>query len=362
MKLLRNPDLCRTRTEDGRALLFLLDSPWDALLTDPELDRLVDYFDEHPSSIEEATGHFVSADDTEVSSPRITKAIYLLQRRGILVPDPSRAALYDEQMASSYRLHRAIPRGIADEIAAQTGLEHDTSVLDVGTGTGSLALALSRSSKRVKGIDVSEPLLSCARADAQRLGSNATFARGNANRLVFSFEQYDVVTVCQCFHWLDPGLAVQGLSRTVAGGGSLYMIESKYRLPEEHPLRRHMGFGAPLEQPMAEHCYSHALRYHLLFQLMCKVPPFLRLTDLTLFRQRRRLEFGFARAFFFDQQVQSCFPDASDPWAALEEAYDTTPPERLEGEIYWFAARYQRRPGSAPPPGPPRAPLWIDLC
>ena len=117
------PSDSRRTARDGRALLFLLDSPWDALQTDPELDRLVDYFDEHPSSIEEATGHFVSADDAEAGSQRITKAIDLLQRSGILVPDPSRAALYDEQMASSYRLHRAIPRGIADEIAAQDGLE-----------------------------------------------------------------------------------------------------------------------------------------------------------------------------------------------------------------------------------------------
>jgi ubiquinone/menaquinone biosynthesis C-methylase UbiE len=360
MKLQRNPDLCRTHTEDGRLVLFLLDSPSEALPIDRDLERLVDCFDLSPRSVEEATARFESG-GASVRSGWVADAIGLLERHRILVSDSSHETLYDERMAPSYRTYRAIPGAIADAIAAQADIGETTSVLDIATGAGSLALALSRYSRRVTGLDVSEPLLACARGDARRIGSSATFMRRNAHQLMFSGEQYDVATVCQAFHWLDPGFAVHGLYRVVANDGSLYMIESKYGLPRAHPMRRHLGFGTPVGQPMAKHCYSHALRYHLLFEWMRKVPPFLRLTGLTLFRQWRRFEFGFARAYFFDHQVASCFPGIADPWAALEEAYADATPEHLHGKVYWFAARYQKRPPSEPFFSLPESPHWIDV-
>jgi ubiquinone/menaquinone biosynthesis C-methylase UbiE len=360
IKLQRNPDLCRTHTEDGRPILFLLDSPSEALPIDPELERLVDCFDLTPRSVEEVIERVVSR-GAEVSAHWVTDAIELLRRHRILVSDVAQASLYDDRMAPSYKTHRAVPIEISDAIAAQASVGQDTFVLDIATGTGSLALALSRYSKHVTGIDVSEPLLACARDEARRVGSDATFMRRNAAQLMFSLEQYHLATLCQAFHWLDPGLAVHGLYRVVADDGSLYMIESKYGLPKQHPMRRYLGFGTPVGQPMAKHCYSHALRYHLLFEWMRKHPPFLRLTGLTLFRQLRRFEFGFARAFFFDQQVKSSFPGVADPWAALEEAYAATAPEHLHGKVYWFAARYQKRPPSEPLFGVPNSPQWIDI-
>ena len=258
-----------------------------------------------------------------------------------------------------YHVHRKVPAAVAEAIAVQGEVSEDTAILDVGTGAGSLALSLSRHSRRVTGIDVSEPLLDRARTDALRTGSRAVFRRSSGNQLIFSGERYDIVTLCQAFHWLDAGCVTCGLHRVLGAHGALFIVESKVGLPKEHPMRRNLRFGTPVSQPMAAECYAHALRYDRLFECMRRVAPSLRFTRLTLFRQRRRFDFGFARAFFFDHQVAPFFHGSADPWSALKAAFVAAAPEHLYGKAYWFVAKYKMHGRRWPVP--PMMPEWIDL-
>jgi release factor glutamine methyltransferase len=65
------------------------------------------------------------------------------------------------------------------ELLVEVGLElaHGASVLDVGTGSGAVALALKdeRPDLRVSGADVSDDAVAVARANAARLGLDVTF-------------------------------------------------------------------------------------------------------------------------------------------------------------------------------------------
>src|SRR5689334_18869215 len=61
-------------------------------------------------------------------------------------------------------------------------------VLDVGCGTGSTTLAVTRllgAKGSCTGIDISEPMIACARARAKREGAAATFIRANAQSYAF---------------------------------------------------------------------------------------------------------------------------------------------------------------------------------
>jgi release factor glutamine methyltransferase len=75
-----------------------------------------------------------------------------------------------------------IPRPESELLVEQAlALAPGTRVLDVGTGSGAIALALKdeRPDLDVRGSDVSEDALALARANAARLGLDVTFARAD---------------------------------------------------------------------------------------------------------------------------------------------------------------------------------------
>src|SRR4051794_28692105 len=53
-------------------------------------------------------------------------------------------------------------------------------VTDLGCGTGSLAVLLAQAGHRVRGIDLSDAMVSAAIAKADATGVTATFAQGDA--------------------------------------------------------------------------------------------------------------------------------------------------------------------------------------
>ena len=82
-----------------------------------------------------------------------------------------------------------IPRpetaGLVDLITYRFGQRADLRVLDVGTGSGCIALALSRALKfaDIDAMDISQPALDVARENAETLGCNINFIRADALQL-----------------------------------------------------------------------------------------------------------------------------------------------------------------------------------
>ena len=66
-------------------------------------------------------------------------------------------------------------------------------VLDVGCGDGDLAVELSRRGATVTGIDASPDMIEAARARAKREGADISFTVGEADRIPFAAERFDVV-------------------------------------------------------------------------------------------------------------------------------------------------------------------------
>jgi len=88
--------------------------------------------------------------------------------------DESEVRAYDERMRKL--------RDLASEAAAiekSLTLSKDSTVWEIGTGTGECAIALSRATKHVYATDVSPTMLEYARRKANQRGiSNVTFADG----------------------------------------------------------------------------------------------------------------------------------------------------------------------------------------
>jgi ubiquinone/menaquinone biosynthesis C-methylase UbiE len=69
----------------------------------------------------------------------------------------------------------------------------DEAVLDVGTGSGGLALLAARTGAQVTGIDVAEDGIERARARAEEQGLDVRFDVGDAQSLPYGDATFDVV-------------------------------------------------------------------------------------------------------------------------------------------------------------------------
>lgn len=100
------------------------------------------------------------------------------------------------------------------------------SVLDVATGTGSLAVELSNSAKRVVGIDLSSQMLDVA--EKKRKKKNLTFLQMDASKMEFDDEEFDIVTISLGLHDMPleiRTLVLEEIKRVLKKDGKLLILE-----------------------------------------------------------------------------------------------------------------------------------------
>ena len=108
------------------------------------------------------------------------------------------------------------------------------SVLDVATGTGSLAIDLSKSAEKVIGIDLSSKMLDVA--EKKRKNDNLSFLLMDASNMKFNDEEFDLVTISLGLHDMPLDirtLVLKEVKRVLKRDGKLYILE--YDLPQ-NPL------------------------------------------------------------------------------------------------------------------------------
>jgi ubiquinone/menaquinone biosynthesis C-methylase UbiE len=108
------------------------------------------------------------------------------------------------------------------------------SVLDVATGTGSLAIDLSKSAEKVVGIDLSSKMLDVA--EKKRKNDNLSFLLMDASNMKFNDEEFDLVTISLGLHDMPLDirtLVLKEVKRVLKRNGKLYILE--YDLPQ-NPL------------------------------------------------------------------------------------------------------------------------------
>jgi SAM-dependent methyltransferase len=121
---------------------------------------------------------------------------------------------------------------------ARYGLAAGARALDIGCGTGELALRLARAHAglSVTGIDVHEPHLELARTRGRDLGARVEFRLGDAFALAFEPHSFDL-TVCR--HMLqavpEPEKVLAEMKRVTRPGGWLHLVAEDYGMIHCHP-------------------------------------------------------------------------------------------------------------------------------
>ncbi len=112
----------------------------------------------------------------------------------------------------------------------QASIPDRASVLDLGCGTGTLALQIARvhPTASVTGIDADETMLRSARRKAEAAGIRVRFDRGLAQELPHNEERFDRVVSTLFFHHLDrtaKDAAAREALRVLRPGGELHIAD-----------------------------------------------------------------------------------------------------------------------------------------
>ena len=132
--------------------------------------------------------------------------------------DTMRLAYYDER--------------VIEKMAEVSGVDENSEVADVGTGTGFVAAGLAPRVKRVVGIDSAPAMLEVARENLRALSvSNVDLVVGDAARLPLEDSSVDAAVANMVLHHAeDPAAMLREMARVVRPGGTVAVTDEV-----EHP-------------------------------------------------------------------------------------------------------------------------------
>lgn len=138
-----------------------------------------------------------------------------------------RSSTYDVfPVSQSEEAEKSAYRSVLSKFYNGNSLE----ILDVGTGTGFMALMLAEMGHNITGMDSSEGMLEKARRKVNGNGQRVSFQIGDAENLPFEDASFDSI-VSRYLLWTlpDPWKALKEWHRVVRPGGTIICIEGQWR-------------------------------------------------------------------------------------------------------------------------------------
>ena len=123
-------------------------------------------------------------------------------------------------------------------------------VLDVGTGTGVIALLLADLGYSVRGVDLSEQMLARARQKAAQSSANVTFEIGDALDPPGHPSSVDAVFNRHLIHMLiDPARALENWHRLLRPGGRVVIVDGLWGRDPNDRIDEEVQAALPLRAP-----------------------------------------------------------------------------------------------------------------
>jgi ubiquinone/menaquinone biosynthesis C-methylase UbiE len=149
------------------------------------------------------------------------------------VPSPRALEVDFGRSARDYAQHRpGFPPAFFDHVSGLGIGVAGQRILDLGTGTGTLACGFAERGCDVVGLDPSPEMLAEAKRTATDAGLGVRWVRGWAETTGLPDGEFDIVCAGQCWHWFDrPRAAAETLRVLRAGGRVLIAYFSYLPLP-----------------------------------------------------------------------------------------------------------------------------------
>lgn len=148
-------------------------------------------------------------------------------------------------------------KAILSALVALAEPRPNDKTLDIATGAGHTALAFAPHVQEVVAYDLTEAMLAeTAKNAAQRGLTNVVTRQGPAEKLPFSDEAFDIVTVrLASHHFADNAAAVREMARVIKPGGRVVVVDNYS--PEDGALDAQLHHIEKLRDP------SHVRAYRL---------------------------------------------------------------------------------------------------
>ncbi len=121
------------------------------------------------------------------------------------------------------------------------GLSSGARVLEVAPGPGYFAIALAKLGNfQITGIDVSKTFVEIARKNANDAGVSVDFQQGNASRMPFADDSFDLILCRAAFkNFSEPVQALSEMQRVLRPGGRAVIIDLRRDTPRSE-IDRHI--------------------------------------------------------------------------------------------------------------------------
>ncbi len=124
--------------------------------------------------------------------------------------------------ASDYGRHRAgFPEEFFERIQHLGLIKNGTRLLDLGTGTGTIARGMAQRDCITSALDISEQLIVTSKQLDQQADVQIDYHIASAEETGLADESFDVVTAGQCWHWFDGDKAAQEVKRLLVPNGHI---------------------------------------------------------------------------------------------------------------------------------------------
>lgn len=265
-------------------------------------------------------------------------------------PDPKIVAYQPHRFASTvayYERHRlAYPDRLLARLVTLLGLGPGDPVLDLGAGTGMLAVGFARLGMRVTAMDPEPGMLAACKDASRAAGVNLTLCQASSYDLTPDVGPFKLVTLGRSFHWMDRLATLRMLEQIVTKDGGVAFFHDAHPPVVENNWFKVMRdvqdkFGRSEEPHVRERRGGHSRYEPFLYQ-----SQFTQLDGLSVtIRQKLTTEDLVGRAFSMSTCSREKLGDRAGAFAAaLSAALQDLSPDGTFIEVAELVALLARRP------------------
>lgn len=140
---------------------------------------------------------------------------------------PGHESIFNEISETYHNARPSYPGQLLEDLINTAGLTPDSSVLEIGAGTGKLTEALARRGLAITGIELGNNMAAIARRGLYAF-PNAEIIVGDFNSFDFPPGSFNAVIAATSFHWLDKNTRSGRMTDLLKNNGVAAVVETRH--------------------------------------------------------------------------------------------------------------------------------------